>query len=78
MQDSKILWHKAEEQRDEAGNVLAEAKDWHTVELHATDAMHALAVDPDHWSVEKPDSAVEAEPAEPAETKTEIKDGEHE
>lgn len=34
-------------------------------ELHNTDAVHALNVDPEHWSVEKPaDAAPEPKPAE--------------
>lgn len=51
MQDSKFLWHLEYPDTDEKG--------WHQVELHATDASHALAVDPDHWRTEKPEPAVE-------------------
>ena len=45
----KTLWHKSDD------------KDWHKVKLHEVDASHALAADPDHWSVEDPRSVVEAE-----------------
>jgi len=48
MADKRTLWHKAE------------GLDWHPVELHATDAVHALEIDPDHWKVAKP--APEPEP----------------
>ena len=48
----KTLWHKSDD------------KDWHKVKLHEVDASHALAADPDHWSVEDPRSVVEAEVSE--------------
>jgi hypothetical protein len=36
------------------------------VELHNTDAIHALDVDPEHWSTDKADTApIEFVPAEP-------------
>lgn len=43
MADKRTLWHKTD------------TLDWHPVELHATDAIHALDVDPDHWKVAKPE-----------------------
>ncbi len=48
----KKLWHLIE-----ANEEHPEGKDWHLVDLHATDAAHALNVDPDHWKVAKPDAS---------------------
>jgi len=47
--DKKILWFKDPE------------KGWVPVELHATDAVHALNVDPENWSTEKPSLISDAE-----------------
>lgn len=44
------LWHLADPDTENKG--------WHQVDLHATDAMHALEVDGDHWKVEKPTEEV--------------------
>jgi hypothetical protein len=54
--EKRILWHNDPE------------KGWVQVELHATDAVHALNVDPANWSTEKPMLAPEPMP-EPEETK---------
>lgn len=80
MEDGKIIWHKIDEKRDDDGKVVVEAKDWHTVELHATDANHAVSVDPDHWSIEKPDGVTEVapEPGTATETETEQQSGDPE
>ena len=54
MADMKVLWHKIDEAEGRA------AKDWHQVELFATDAAHALSTDGKdgfHWKTEKPEEA---------------------
>ena len=42
MTHPKKVWHRTDE------------KDWHQVTMEAVDANHAVSVDPDHWSFEKP------------------------
>ena len=67
MADMKVLWHKIDEAEGRAG------KDWHQVELFATDAMHALetdGIDGYHWKAEKPE-----EQPQPA---VEVEEGHHE
>ncbi|WGR74338.1 MULTISPECIES: hypothetical protein [unclassified Bradyrhizobium] len=66
--DKRFLWHKIDPCEQ-----YPEGKDWHRVELHATDAMHALTVDPDHWKDEKPEG--EAESFGPAEEGIRPNDG---
>lgn len=42
MTHPKKVWHHTDE------------KGWHQVTMEAVDANHAVSVDPDHWSFEKP------------------------
>lgn len=49
--DGRVLWHKVDPAEGREG------QDWHQVELHATDAAHALETDGKdgyHWRLEKP------------------------
>lgn len=42
MTHPKKIWH------------LNDEKGWHQTTMEAVDANHAVSVDPDHWSFEKP------------------------